>query len=62
MKRETKRRIRRINPYIFFIGMALAIGTQYLDFRWLPGLAGLVISWPICFIIWDYKPNDDRTG
>ncbi len=59
MKRVTRRRIRRINPYIFFIGFALLVGSNYLDFRGLPILAGLIMSWPILFVLWDYKPKDD---
>jgi len=62
MKRATKRRIRRINFYIFFIGLALLIGSNYLDFRALPMIAGLIMSWPVLFVLWDYKPKDDRTG
>ena len=59
MKRVTRRGIRRINPYIFFIGLALLSVSSYLDSRWLPILAGLIMSWPVCFVIWDYKPKDD---
>lgn len=60
MKRETRRRIRRINPIIFFAGIAIAVLNTYLNWRWLPIPAGLLMSWPILFILWDYKPKDDR--
>ncbi len=57
MKRSTKRKIIRANPWIFAAGWALVLVGGWIDFPWIIYIGALVVTWPIGFIILTY-PRD----
>jgi len=52
-----RRKILKYNPHVFCGGMALILIGDWVDLFVLVVLGAVVLSWPICFMLWTY-PRD----